>query len=96
MKDRGVTAPPRVCLIVESGTEERLVDGRLSTFCDVTILTCSIEGGVEISQSPNVPVAVVLGGPSRARFGCFVRSAPRRKASSGDFSSCQREGALHA
>ncbi len=61
----------RVCLIVESGTDARLVDG-LSTFCDVTILARRIEGGVEISQSPNVPVEVVLGGPSRARFACFV------------------------
>ena len=61
----------RVCLIVESGTDARLVDG-LSAFCDVTILARRIEGGVEISQSPNVPVEVVLGGPSRARFACFV------------------------
>lgn len=57
----------RLCLVVESGTDVRLVEGLASLF-DLTILARPITGGVVISQKPSVPVNTLLGPTSRLGF----------------------------
>ena len=61
----------RVCFIVESGTDVRLVDGMAERF-DLTVLARKISDGVEISQPPSRPLKIVMGLPSRAGFARLV------------------------
>ena len=61
----------RVCFVVESGTDVRLVDG-LAERCDLTVFARRIEGGVEISRAPAHAVRVDVGPP---RFAGFARAA---------------------
>ena len=62
---------PRLCFVVESGTDVRLVDGLAERF-ELTVLARRITDGVAISQSPQLPAEIVLGPASRVRFGRFV------------------------
>jgi glycosyltransferase involved in cell wall biosynthesis len=63
----------RLCFVVESGTDVRLVDG-LAQRCQLTVLGRTIEGGVVISQ-PHEGTATVHEGPaSRAAFARFALS----------------------
>lgn len=61
----------RLCFVVESGTDVRLVEGLAERF-DLTILARRIEGGVEISRQPEAAVAVTVGPASRLRFASLV------------------------
>jgi glycosyltransferase involved in cell wall biosynthesis len=67
----------RVCFIVESGTDVRLVEGLAERF-EVTVLARRILDGVEISQPTARPGPVVLGSPSRGAFAAFVWNYLRR------------------
>jgi len=58
---------PRLCFVVESGTDVRLVDG-LSRYFDVTVLARRIAGGVEVNHPPLAPVRLSVGPQSRFRF----------------------------
>ena len=61
----------RIWLIVESGTDVRLVDG-LAERAEVVVLARRIHGGVEISQRLERPVPVTVGPASRAGFAALV------------------------
>ena len=61
----------RLCFIVESGTDVRLVEGLASRF-QITIFARQIQGGVEISQTPAAPVHTLRGPSSRIRFAVAV------------------------
>ena len=67
---RVITAP-RVCFIVESGTDVRLVEGLASRF-QITIFARRIQGGVEISQEPSASVNMLRGPSSRVQFAIAV------------------------
>jgi glycosyltransferase involved in cell wall biosynthesis len=58
-------------LVVESGTDVRLVEGLAERF-DLNILARRIEGGVEISQPPSRPVRALIGPASRLKFALFI------------------------
>src|SRR6266702_2231803 len=73
LNDKKATAVTRLCFVVESGTDVRLIDGLARRFA-LTILTRRIVAGVEISQEPTEPVNIVRGPCSRARFGVAVLS----------------------
>jgi glycosyltransferase involved in cell wall biosynthesis len=57
----------RLCFIVESGTDVRLIDGLAERF-DLQVLARSTPGGVEINHPPATPVPTTLVSPSRVRF----------------------------
>jgi glycosyltransferase involved in cell wall biosynthesis len=60
-----------LCFIVESGTDVRLVEGLAQRFA-LSIVARRIEGGVEISQTPNTEIPIVIGPASRFAFARFV------------------------
>src|SRR6266516_839323 len=62
-----MTRTPRVCFVVESGTDVRLVEGLASRF-QVTTFARRIQGGVEISQEPSASVNMLRGPSSRVQF----------------------------
>jgi D-inositol-3-phosphate glycosyltransferase len=59
----------RVCFVVESGTDHRLVEGLMQR-ADLTILARALPGGRVLSQPATVPIEV--GPSSRSSFGRFV------------------------
>lgn len=61
----------RIWLVVESGTDVRLVEG-LAERAEVVVLARRIHGGVEISQRLERPVPVTVGPASRAAFAALV------------------------
>jgi glycosyltransferase involved in cell wall biosynthesis len=63
--------PLRLCLVVESGTDVRLVEGLVESF-DLTILARKVEGGVEVSHPPAISVPSVVGSASRLEFAMLV------------------------
>lgn len=63
----------RLCFVVESGTDVRLVEG-LAERCDLTVVARRIRGGVEISREPTRPVRLTVGSASRSRFAAGVFS----------------------
>lgn len=69
---------PRVCFVVESGTDVRMVDG-LSAFGDVTVIARRIVNGVEISRSPRSAARIEVGPSSFPGFARHVFSALRRR-----------------
>jgi glycosyltransferase involved in cell wall biosynthesis len=73
----------RVWLIVESGTDVRLVEG-LAQRAQVTVLARRIPGGVEISQTPRQPVPLTVGPASRSGFAAMVLARLLREARAGD------------
>jgi glycosyltransferase involved in cell wall biosynthesis len=62
---------PRVCLIVESGTDVRLVEGLAARF-RLTVLARRIVGGVEVNWPSRLPLALTLGPASRRGFARLV------------------------
>jgi len=62
---------PRLCFVVESGTDVRLVEGLTERF-EVTVLARRIEGGREINYPPIIMVPTVIGAPSRQRFAALI------------------------
>ena len=61
----------RLCFVVESGTDVRLVDG-LAARNDVTVLARRIPGGVAVNHTPAGEVRVEIGPASRLRFAAFA------------------------
>jgi glycosyltransferase involved in cell wall biosynthesis len=74
----------RLCLIVESGTDVRLVEGLAQDF-DLTVLARKIEGGVEVSHPPRVAVPVIVGPSSRSGFAAFIARFLWRRRKDTDF-----------
>lgn len=66
-----MTPRHRLCLVVESGTDVRLVEGLAQRF-DLTIFARRILGGVEISRVPDEAIPITVGSPSRLRFAAQV------------------------
>lgn len=83
---------PRLCFVVESGTDARLVDG-LAEACDVTVLARRIEGGVEISQPLRSTAAVHVGPASIGGFASHAFGFVRREGQRFDFVLGQGYGA---
>lgn len=79
----------QLCLIVESGTDVRMVEGLDERF-DLSLIARRIEGGVEISQTPRVPVACVVGTASRFGFARFVWQELRKRR--GEFDAVLVQG----
>ena len=63
--------PQRLCLIIESGTDVRLVEGLCERFA-LSIVARRIEGGVEISHQPSRSVTTLVGPSSRLAFALLV------------------------
>jgi len=61
----------RLCFVVESGTDVRLVDELAQRF-DLTVLARRIPRGFPISQVPENPSEIEVGPTSRARFAGLV------------------------
>jgi glycosyltransferase involved in cell wall biosynthesis len=61
----------RVCFIVDSGTDVRLVEG-LAERVELTILARRIRGGREISQTPRRALEVEVGPATHLAFAWFV------------------------
>jgi glycosyltransferase involved in cell wall biosynthesis len=74
---------PRLALVVESGTDVRLIEGLAERF-DLSVAARRIPGGVEISQAPGTPVPVDVLPPGRARFAAAVPGWLRRRAARAD------------
>lgn len=64
-------SPVRIWLIVESGTDVRLVEG-LAERANLIVLARRIQGGVEISQPLERAVPVTVGPASRSAFAAMV------------------------
>ena len=64
----------RLCFVVESGTDVRLVEG-LAERADLRVLARRIPGGVQISREPGHPVRTAVGPASRAGFAVAVLRA---------------------
>ena len=62
---------PRLCFVVESGTDVRLVDGLAERF-ELTVIAREIPGGVVVSRVPERPARIIVGPASR---GAFARMA---------------------
>lgn len=82
---------PRLCFIVESGTDVRLADG-LADRSDLTIVARRIEAGVEISRPPRRQLELVVGPASPVQFARFVYSFLRAPAHRFDFVLLQGYG----
>lgn len=63
----------RLCFIVESGTDVRLVEGLARRF-ELSVVARRIRNGVEISQPPSESLQVAVGPASRFKFALFVWS----------------------
>ena len=83
---------PRICFVVESGTDARLVDG-LAEHADVTVMARRIEGGVAISQPLRSSAEVRLGPASIGAFAAHAFGFLRREGARFDFILAQGYGA---
>jgi glycosyltransferase involved in cell wall biosynthesis len=81
----------RLCLIVESGTDVRLVEGLANHF-DVNVIARRIQGGVEVSHSPRTAIPVTVGPSSRSAFAHFTAKHLWRRRASTDFVLVQGYG----
>lgn len=63
--------PPRLCFIVESGTDVRMVEGLAEQF-DSTMIARKIVGGVEVSHPPSIAIPTTMGASSRTKFALQV------------------------
>src|SRR5208337_1740154 len=82
----------RLCFIVESGTDFRIVEGLAERF-DLTVLARKIVGGVEISHPPGEPVHTFVGPASRLGFALHVLNHLRDQRSRIDYVIVQGYGA---
>ena len=83
---------PRVCFVVESGTDVRLVDG-FSAISDLTVLARRIVGGVEINRPPASSAAIEVGPASFSGFARHVFASLRRRRGEFDLIVAQGYGA---
>src|SRR5688500_9783624 len=86
---------PRICFVVESGTDVRLVDG-LAELGELTVLARRIEGGVEINRTPRPGISIGIGPASFGGFARFVLRYLRGKRRAFDFVLVQGYGAAAA
>ena len=86
-----MTDVPRVCFVVESGTDVRLVEG-LAAFSDLTVVARTIPGGVEISQPARARLDMRRGPAQFANFGAHVYRHLRRERDRIDFVLVQGYG----
>src|SRR5688572_23519385 len=82
----------RLCLVIESGTDVRLVEGLAGRF-DLTVLARRMVNGEEISQSPQAPVRTILGPSPRLRFAALAWQYLYRERKRIDFVVTQGYGA---
>ena len=82
---------PRICFVVESGTDVRMVEGLAEHF-DLSIIARTIEGGVEISQPLDKVIPTILGPSSRMQFARMVLRHLRERAQSNDYVIVQGYG----
>lgn len=73
----------RLCFIVESGTDVRLVEGLAERF-ELQIVARRIAGGVEISRQPATELRTDVGPGSRVRFAVHVAQHLKRYRKSID------------
>ncbi len=81
----------RLCFVVESGTDVRLVEGLAERF-DLTVLARRIAGGAEVSHRPSVAFPTVVGPASRLLFARVVWDWLRQRQDSFDFVVVQGYG----
>jgi glycosyltransferase involved in cell wall biosynthesis len=74
----------RVCFVVESGTDVRMIEGLAERF-ELSVIVRKIEGGVEISHPPEKAVPTHTGPPSRVGFVRTVYGMLRRDSRSIDY-----------
>jgi glycosyltransferase involved in cell wall biosynthesis len=82
---------PRICVVIESGTDVRLVDG-LAEYGDVTVVARRIPGGVEISRPPAPGSEMVVGPASFASFAHYAWRYLRQRRGAFDFVFVQGYG----
>jgi glycosyltransferase involved in cell wall biosynthesis len=82
----------RLCFIVESGADVRLVEGLAERF-RLTLVARRIEGGSEISQETASEFELKVGPSSRAGFARLVWETLRRRGGEFDFVLAQGYGA---
>jgi glycosyltransferase involved in cell wall biosynthesis len=68
---RGVRMKLRICFVVESGTDVRLLEG-LAAQMEVRVLARFIKGGRAVNHPPRVPIPLEVGPANRVGFGMFV------------------------
>lgn len=68
---------PRVCFVVDSGTDVRLVEG-MAERVDLTVLARRIRGGREVSQAPRHALDVEVGPAGHLAFAWFLVRRWRR------------------
>jgi glycosyltransferase involved in cell wall biosynthesis len=90
--ERATARRRRVCFVVESGTDVRLVDGLAGSF-DLTVLARRIEGGKEINRTPAPGVSVTVGPAAFASFARHVFRFLNEHAATFDFILVQGYGA---
>jgi D-inositol-3-phosphate glycosyltransferase len=81
----------RVCFVVESGTDVRMVEGLAQRF-ELTVVARKIHGRTEISRPLATTVATAVGPGSRVAFVHFVLSYLRRRADCFDYIIVQGYG----
>jgi glycosyltransferase involved in cell wall biosynthesis len=81
----------RVCYVIESGTDVRMVEGLAARF-DLTVVARRILDGVEISHPPDCEFNFVRGPSSRARFALFAANFLRKRISQFDYILVQGYG----
>jgi glycosyltransferase involved in cell wall biosynthesis len=81
----------RVCYLIESGTDVRIVEGLAARF-DLTLVARRILGGVEISHQPDCDFKFVLGPSLRSRFAFFTANFLRSKRGQFDYILVQGYG----
>jgi glycosyltransferase involved in cell wall biosynthesis len=81
----------RVCYLIESGTDVRVVEGLAARF-DLTLVARRILGGVEISHLPDCEFKFVLGPSPRSRFAFFAAKFLRKHRSQFDYILVQGYG----
>jgi glycosyltransferase involved in cell wall biosynthesis len=82
---------PRLCFVVESGTDVRLVEG-LAERCELTIVAREIDGGRVISHDPARPLSKVVFPAGRVSFGGRLFRYLLRHADRHDFVLVQGYG----
>ncbi|HYP14923.1 MAG TPA: glycosyltransferase family 4 protein [Bryobacteraceae bacterium] len=78
------TAAPRVCFVVESGTDVRMAEG-LAEYFRLTLIAREIPGGVTISHPPSARFPIATGPASRMRFAWNVFRELLRRRRKCDF-----------
>lgn len=74
---------PRVCFVVDSGTDVRLVEG-MAERVDLTVVARQIRGGREVSQTPRHAIDVEVGPAGHLAFAWFLVRRWRRVSRRSD------------